>query len=88
MRRCTTARVTEATPTSVPQKETALLCRAPAAAEGREPRVDGAHAQQAADAGGHLQGVSALQRPGPRGHRHGPLRPGGARPEELAEPPG
>lgn len=64
------------------------VCRTPAAAEGCKPRLDRAHAQQAPDAGGHLQGVSTLQRPRPRGHRHGPLRAGGARPEELAEPPG
>lgn len=63
-------------------------CRTAAAAEGGEPGLDGAHAQQASDAGGHLQGVSALQRQRTRGHRHGPARPGGAGLEELAEPPG
>lgn len=64
------------------------LCRPPAAAEGGEPGLDGADAQQAADAGGHIQGVSTLQRQRPRRHCHGPAGPGGAGPEELAEPLG
>lgn len=62
--------------------------RAAAAAEGCEPCVDGADAQQAPNAGGHLQSVSALQRQRPRGHQHSTSRFGGAGPEELAEPPG
>lgn len=64
------------------------LCRSTAAAEGSEPCVDGADAQQASDVGGHIQSVSTLQRQRPRGHRHGSTCPGGASPEELAEPPG
>ncbi len=64
-----------------------FLFRPAAAAEGSESGVDGADAQQASDAGGHIQSVSALQRQRPCGHCHGPTCPGGAGPEELAEPP-